>query len=347
MKLRVDELKQDVCMLFEACNHDVIGIITLVDDVQLLGIDHLFQDQIDVALRYIHEREFNSSSLYEVALRFRLLREHGLWVSPDMFGKFMNGRGSFSEEITNEAKGLLGLYNAAFLSVHGEPELEEAMSFARYHLESMRGELNSPLKEQVKRSLDIPLPRTYRRLETLHYFSEYEQEEGQNSILLELAKLEFTLLQYVHSKELKSLSRWDYNGESLLPEYLKMFYNLLLTTFKEFEDQLGLEERNQVVHVKKELGKNKGDMATTVECYMHEHKVNSEAALAHIDSFMENEWKTINQARFENDASGFLKTVINFAAGTSLFYGRNKEGYTFGTQLQEALDSLYVKSILM
>jgi hypothetical protein len=32
-----------------------------------------------------------------------------------------------------------------------------------------------------------------------------------------------------------------------------MFYNLLLTTFKEFEDQLGLDERNQVVYVKKEV----------------------------------------------------------------------------------------------
>jgi hypothetical protein len=96
-----------------------------------------------------------------------------------------------------------------------------------------------------------------------------------------------------------------------------------------------------------QLGKNKGDVATTVECYMHEHNVNSEVALDRIESFMEDEWKTINQSRFEDPSPGFLKTVINFAAGTSLFYGRNKEGYTFGTQLQEALDSLYVKSVLV
>lgn len=435
MRLRVDELKQHVCMLFKASRHDVAGtLITLVDAVQLLGLDHLFQEQIDAALRDIHERDLDSSSsLYEVALRFRLLREHGLWVSPDVFDKFMDGHGSFREEITNDPKGLLGLYNAAFLAVHGEPVLDEAMSFARYHLESSMssGNLKSPLAQQVKRALHIPLPRTYRRLETLHYFSEYKQEEGHSPILLELAKLEFTLLQHVHSKELKSLTRWwedayryiglsyardrlveaytwsyilyyekdfemartmvtkitalltvmndsydvhgtieerrqlnaaiqrwDHNAESLLPEYLKKFYNLLLTTYKEFEDQLGLEERNQVVYAKKEfqrlssyylqeaewthqnykpsfqdqlnvtgksigvpllcvasvvgmgdalakgtmkfvfdspivissgniirllndmgatdLGKNKGDVASTVECYMHEHKVSSE-----------------------------------------------------------------------
>uniref|UniRef100_A0ACD5ZNH3 Uncharacterized protein n=1 Tax=Avena sativa TaxID=4498 RepID=A0ACD5ZNH3_AVESA len=274
----------------------------------------------------------------------------------------MDGCGSFREEITNEPKGLLGLYNAAFLSVHGEPELEEVSSFARYHLESMRRKLKSPLAEQVDRALNIPLPRTYRRLETLHGFTEYKREEGHNPTLLELAKLEFTLLQHVHSKELKSLSRWweyayeyiglsyirdrlveaytwsyilyyekdfdmarqmvtkittlltvmndtydvhatieesrllntaiqrwDHDAESHLPEYLKMFYDLLLTTFKEFEDQLELEQRNQVVYVKKQLGKNKGDVATSVECYTHEHKVNSEVALARIDSFMEDE----------------------------------------------------------
>ena len=122
----------------------------------------------------------------------------------------MDRRGSFSEEITSEPKGLLCLYNAAFLSVHGEPKLEEGMSFARYHLESMKGNFKSPLAEQVDRALHIPLPRTYRRLETLHYFSEYQQEEGHSPILLELAKLEFTALQYVHSKELKSLSRYIY-----------------------------------------------------------------------------------------------------------------------------------------
>jgi hypothetical protein len=125
-----------------------------------------------------------------------------------VFDKFMDGRGNFSDEITNEPKGLLVLYNAAFLSVHGEPVLQEAMSFARYHLESMRGNLNSPLAEQVERALHIPLPRTCRRLETLHYFSEYKQEEGHNPTLLELAKLEFTLLQHVHAQELKSMSRY-------------------------------------------------------------------------------------------------------------------------------------------
>ena len=81
MMLRVGKLKQEVCMLFKVCKH-VTETLTLVNALQLLGIDHLFKEQIDISLRHIHECEFNSSSLYEVALHFRLLREHGLWVSP-------------------------------------------------------------------------------------------------------------------------------------------------------------------------------------------------------------------------------------------------------------------------
>jgi hypothetical protein len=59
--------------------------MALVDTLQNLGIDHLFEEHIDMALHEIHESEFTGFSLYEVALRFRLLREHGLWVSPGIY----------------------------------------------------------------------------------------------------------------------------------------------------------------------------------------------------------------------------------------------------------------------
>ncbi|KAM3393696.1 hypothetical protein ACQJBY_014427 [Aegilops geniculata] len=180
----------------------------LVDAIQRLGISHLFEIQICTALSDIHENELSISSLREVALRFRLLREHGLWVSPDVFKKFRGEDGTFNEYIRNDPKGLLCLYNAAYTLTQGEPELEDAISFARHHLESLASSLGSPLAEQVKRALHVPLPRTYRRLEVLHYMPEYEREEGHSPILLELAKLEFNLLQAVHLKELKAISEY-------------------------------------------------------------------------------------------------------------------------------------------
>lgn len=59
--------------------------ITLLDSIQRLGIDHHFKKQVDIALSQIFEDEFSSSSLHQVALRFGLLRGHGLWVSSGIY----------------------------------------------------------------------------------------------------------------------------------------------------------------------------------------------------------------------------------------------------------------------
>lgn len=209
MRERAEKLKEDVQRLFKSCNGTGERIL-LVDVLQHLGIDHHFNEQIDTALSEILESEFSSSSLHEVALRFRLLREHGHWVSSDVFNKFKGEDGSFNKDTTNDPRGLLSLYNAAHLLVHDEPALEEAIAFARRHLESIRGRLMSPLAEQVKRALQLPLPRTCARVEAVCYISEYEEEEGHNPILLELAKLDFNLLQRLHLKELKAMTEYPY-----------------------------------------------------------------------------------------------------------------------------------------
>jgi hypothetical protein len=125
----------------------------------------------------------------------------------DVFNKFKDEDGAFKVDISNEPRELLSLYNAAYLYTHGETELENIILFARQHLESMKNDLETPLAEQVKRALHLPLPRTLKRVEVLHYMSEYEDEPMHNSSLLELAKLDFNLLQRLHLKELKALSR--------------------------------------------------------------------------------------------------------------------------------------------
>lgn len=101
---------------------------------------------------------------------------------------------------------MLSLYNAAHLLTHGEAILEEAIMFSRHHLKAMINNIKSPLAEQVKRALQIPLPRTLRRIEAQLYISEYKQEKAYNPSILELAILDFNHLQRVHMIELKSVS---------------------------------------------------------------------------------------------------------------------------------------------
>ncbi|CAL4984738.1 unnamed protein product [Urochloa decumbens] len=206
-KERIGTLKEKVIQLF-AASKDMVEKMNLVDTIQHLGIEHLFKNQIADALNYIQHLELNSSTLHDVSLRFRLLRENGLWVSPDEFNRFKDSNGTFKMDVVNEPKGLLSLYNAAHLLTHDEPALDEAICFARLHLESIRNNLEYPLSEQVKRALFMPLPRTVRRIEALNYMSEYEHEPAYNPIILELAKMEFNFLQNIHLKELKAVSEW-------------------------------------------------------------------------------------------------------------------------------------------
>ncbi|CAL5002251.1 unnamed protein product [Urochloa decumbens] len=209
MRERVSQLSKEVCGLFEACSDNAVHQMNLVDTLQHLGIDHLFEEKIGSTLSRIHGSGFSSSNLHEAALRFRLLRTHGLWISPDeLIRKFRGDDGSFRAEITNDPRGMLSLYNAAHLLTHGDGELEEAILCARHYLESLTSSLKSPLAGQVTRSLKLPLPRTLKRLEAIHYMSEYTEEQMYNPSILELAKLDFNLLQRLHLKELKAISKW-------------------------------------------------------------------------------------------------------------------------------------------
>nr|UIB01639.1 tau-cadinol synthase [Cymbopogon martinii] len=502
MRERVIELKGEVTGHFEACN-DLVEKMNLVDVLQHLGIDHHFKEQIAAALNDIQEAEFNSSSLHEVSLRFRLLRQHGLWVSAEEFEKFKQADGSFTSDIANDPKGLLSLYNAANLLYHTEEVLEEALLFARRHLESIQSGLKSPLAEQVGRSLKIPLARTIKRIEAIAYIPEYSVDPRHNPAILELAKLDFNLLQHIHQNELKTITqwwkdlsedigleyvrdrivecyfwaysvyyeeeygrarmilvkllmltsllddtyddhatleecrelskaieRWDESDLSLLPDYIRKFFLEVIRNFTTFEDELephekyrnaytrkafqlisksylqeaewchqdyipsfndhvnvstisagiqllsigllvgmgdvatkevfewAIDSNNDVIRACAEVtrfmddiadfkrGKNKMDVATTVECYMKEHNVTSDVALAKISSFVDDAWKTLNQALIKYHALlPIVHRVTNFAKSMMILYYNEKDRYTNSEELKETLESLFVKHI--
>ena len=104
-----------------------------------------------------------------------------------MFDKFRDGTtGQFSQSLSNDVRGLLSLYNAAHMATPFEDILDQAIVFTRQHLEAAKAKLRPPMSEQVKRALDIPLPRFLPRLEAVYYISEYKHEEGHDTDMLEL-----------------------------------------------------------------------------------------------------------------------------------------------------------------
>lgn len=85
MRERREQLKEEVRRKFEAGKAMSVGdTVRLVDTLERLGVDNHFVKEVDKALNRVHDEELDfdaSNDLHVVALRFRLLRQHGFWVS--------------------------------------------------------------------------------------------------------------------------------------------------------------------------------------------------------------------------------------------------------------------------
>jgi hypothetical protein len=79
---------------------------------------------------------------------------------------------------------------------------------------------------------------------------------------------------------------------------------------------------------------------------MNEHNVTGEVAIARIDTILERQWRTLNQARFENRALlPALHRIIGLALSATFFYDKRNDVYTLSTHLQKTIESLFVKPI--
>ncbi|XP_059310777.1 sesquiterpene synthase 14b-like [Lycium ferocissimum] len=134
--------------------------------------------------------------------------QHRHYVSSDVFKKFTNQDRKFKETLTKDVQGLLSLYEAAHLRVHGEEILEEALSFTITHLESMVPKMSNSLKAQLSEALCQPIHTNLPRMTARKYISIYENIESHNDLLLKFAKIDFNIVQKVRQKELGELTRW-------------------------------------------------------------------------------------------------------------------------------------------
>ncbi|PIN05453.1 (+)-epi-alpha-bisabolol synthase [Handroanthus impetiginosus] len=230
---RAEKLKGEVKKLLEKTN-DPIHQIELVDVLQRLGIFYHFTQYIDRILKNIYNLEdgqdLNIENLHAAALIFRLLRQHGYKISPEVFRSFMDDKGNFKTIFYNDVKGLLSLYEASFLSMDGEGILDEAQHFATHHLkQKLNQNINKHLAEEIAHALELPLHCRMLRLETRWFIDTYERRENMNPLLLELAKLDFNIVQKIYQDELKELSRW--HTKSRLAEKLSFARDRLVECF--------------------------------------------------------------------------------------------------------------------
>ncbi|KAH7845066.1 hypothetical protein Vadar_018587 [Vaccinium darrowii] len=187
--------------------------MVLIDALERLGVSYLFEKEIEENLEDMFKNfEDNShvfhDDLFMVSLHFRVFRQHGYNLSSSIFKKFTNGNGVFKETICNDMMGMLSLYEATYLKVHGEDILDEAFHFTKVGLESLKPHLSPHLGEHVTHALYQPLHRDIPRLQARYYISFYENDPSRNEKLLRLAKIDFNRLQMLHKQELSDLIRW-------------------------------------------------------------------------------------------------------------------------------------------
>ncbi|KAL8091203.1 hypothetical protein AgCh_040340 [Apium graveolens] len=222
-----DALKNEVGSMLLSDGGKWTEKLILINTVERLGVGYHFSEHIENMLAEMHKahvklESYEKYDLFTTAVYFRMLRQHGYKVTSEIFNKYKEIDGKFSEAITRDPEGLLSLYDAAHLRTHGEAVLDEALDFTTYHLKSMVKSLDSDsLAKQVKHALEQPLHRGMSRLEAKHFILYYEGNPSRNDVLLKFAKLDFNLVQMLYKQELSQLfSWWAGRGvESKLPQF--------------------------------------------------------------------------------------------------------------------------------
>nr|KAJ0209185.1 hypothetical protein LSAT_V11C400213090 [Lactuca sativa] len=141
---------------------------------------------VEVYCSSLDMQKKNVSSLHAASLRFRLHRKHGYSVSQDFLLRFKDSHGGFMRCLETDVRGLLSLYEASYLSFECQRDLQEAKLYAREHL----------LKLKML------------RLQARWYIDAYSKGKDANMLLLELATLDYNMVQSEFKKELQEVSKW-------------------------------------------------------------------------------------------------------------------------------------------
>ncbi|KAJ0034701.1 hypothetical protein Pint_25967 [Pistacia integerrima] len=150
---------------------------------------------------------------------FKFDANHAMGGEADVFNKLKDSNGNFKKSLVKDIRGMLSLYEATHLRVHGESILDEALAFTTAYLEPVATQFSSPLGAQVNNALNRPLRKSLPRLGARYYMPIYQDDHLHDEILLKFAKLDFNMSQKVHQKELSDITRWwkTLNVENNLP----------------------------------------------------------------------------------------------------------------------------------
>ena len=96
------------------------------------------------------------------------------------------------DDLRNDVQGILSLYEACHLRLHGEDILEEALGFTTTHLTFFSSSIStSSMAEQISHSVKRPLYKCTTGLEAKYQIGIYELDPSHHAALLKLPKFKF------------------------------------------------------------------------------------------------------------------------------------------------------------
>ncbi|RDX81761.1 Alpha-farnesene synthase [Mucuna pruriens] len=199
----------------------VLQNLELIDWIQKLGLANYFQKEINHFLEsavifYVNNNNnINpnvNQNLHVYALCFRLLRQHGYSVLPDILSNFLDERGKVVKKSSyvSDGKDVVELLEASHLCLEGERILDEAKTCVINSLKYAFSP-NSIIINQLPnlvRALELPSHWRVQWFDVKWHVDQYKKDKHMNPILLELAKLNFNMIQAKLQMEIKELSRW-------------------------------------------------------------------------------------------------------------------------------------------
>eukprot|EP01018_Ginkgo_biloba_P025771 Gb_19685 [translate_table: standard] len=244
----IREIKGMFGTLMGEGDNDLLDHLLIVDDVERMGIDRHFEKEIKVAVEYVYRywnesrgigrgRKSAVIDLNTTALGLRILRLHRYHVSPDdVLQNFRDENGHFNCCHGSEAKGdgdeiirsMLNLFRASLVAFEGEKVMDEAKFFTVNVLKQVAAKrddqvsVSRSILQEAKYALDYPWRNSLPRLEARNFIDAYAGQSTATSLgifpinssneyrlkCLELAKLDFNMLQSSHQKEMQLVSRW-------------------------------------------------------------------------------------------------------------------------------------------
>ncbi|KAK2990982.1 hypothetical protein RJ640_005464 [Escallonia rubra] len=378
------KLKDDVkCIFLETVKS--LANLELIDSIGKLGLATIFDEEIkdalDTVVLSIQNNKLSlEEDLYATSLCFRMLRQHGYSVSQDIFKCFLDDLGKFNRSANLDVKAVLELFEASNMSLEGENIMEAARIFSVGHLKNIRSNFDDRLAKQAAQVLDLPLFCRVEWYNVRRHINLYEREDHRNPSLLELAKLNFNVIQATHQKDLRELSRnhsallveakWYNQGYTpSLQEYLDngwisssgpvlSLHAFFSATLEPTEELIELHKSSQddlvyytslIIRLCNDQGTSaaeleRGDASSSILCYMKEANVSEEVARDHIRSIIMQTWKNVSNQFLIQPPSlqPFAKCTVNIARVAQFIY-QNGDG--FGVQDRETRD--HVLSMLI